>query len=425
MLSLLSLGLLALPVTHATSFPFHARDTSATNATNVTVDMVSSAWYAGWHADNFTLNNVSWDKYTHLIYSFATTLPTVSNITLNGSDAILLPRFVQMAQENDVVPMVSIGGWGGSQFFSSNVGSEENRTAFVKTVTEFAQNYNLSGLDFDWEYPGVQGIGCNVVSVNDTSNFLAFLQALRADPIGANLTLTASAPITPWKGANGSSLTNISGFADTLDWVNLMNYDIWGSWDKTVGPNSPLNDTCAPAVDQQGSAVSAVAAWTAAGMPTYQIVLGVASYGHSFLVAAADAVISDNVLASYPVFNQGEQPLGDAWDNLTNIDACGVNTGPSGVFDFWGMIDGGYLFPNGTVAAGVDYRYDECSQTPYVYNCRTDVMISYDNAESFAAKGKYIASTNLRGFAMWEAGGDYNDILLDSIRSAAGFEDDC
>lgn len=52
-------------------------------------------------------------------------------------------------------------------------------------------------------------------------------------------------------------------------------------------------------------------------------------------------------------------------------------------------------------------------------------MISYDNAESFIAKGSYIANNNLRGFAMWEAGGDYDDILLDAIRQGAGFEDDC
>lgn len=57
---------------------------------------------------------------------------------------------------------------------------------------------------------------------------------------------------------------------------------------------------------------------------------------------------------------------------------------------------------------------------PYVYNSKSQVMISYDNAQSFAAKGNFIKDNNLRGFAMWEAGGDSEDILLDSIRSSAG-----
>lgn len=63
--------------------PFHSRDfhhqiarslasnnVSTTNSTNSTVDMVAAAYYTGWHAANFTLDDVSWEKYTHLIYAF-------------------------------------------------------------------------------------------------------------------------------------------------------------------------------------------------------------------------------------------------------------------------------------------------------------------------------------------------------------------
>lgn len=48
-------------------------------------------------------------------------------------------------------------------------------------------------------------------------------------------------------------------------------------------------------------------------------------------------------------------------------------------------------------------------------------MVSFDNAQSYTAKGNFIKATGLRGFAMWEIGGDYHDILVDSIRSAAGY----
>lgn len=51
-------------------------------------------------------------------------------------------------------------------------------------------------------------------------------------------------------------------------------------------------------------------------------------------------------------------------------------------------------------------------------------MISFDDVPAFHAKGQFIQSLGLRGFAMWEAGGDSDDILLDSIRTAAGFPDD-
>ncbi len=39
-----------------------------------------------------------------------------------------------------------------------------------------------------------------------------------------------------------------------------------------------------------------------------------------------------------------------------------------------------------------------------------------------AAKGQYIKDAGLAGFAMWEAGGDSSDILLDAIRLAVGFQ---
>ena len=49
----------------------------------------------------------------------------------------------------NVAAMVSVGGWSGSLYFSTSVGSADNRTAFVKTVVDFAQNYNLDGVDFE------------------------------------------------------------------------------------------------------------------------------------------------------------------------------------------------------------------------------------------------------------------------------------
>jgi chitinase len=48
-------------------------------------------------------------------------------------------------------------------------------------------------------------------------------------------------------------------------------------------------------------------------------------------------------------------------------------------------------------------------------------MVSFDDPASFAAKGRFIAQNGLRGYAMWEAGGDSKDMLIDAIRTSAGF----
>ncbi|KAL0580742.1 hypothetical protein V5O48_001300 [Marasmius crinis-equi] len=383
---------------------------------------ISTAWYASWHAtEGFPLENVPWSKYTQLTYAFAETTPDSAalSLTVNGDtpETDLLNNFVTMAHQNGVKASVSIGGWTGSRFFSTAVGSPENRTTFVKTVSDFASKFNLDGIDFDWEYPGVQGIGCNTINEQqDTNNFLLFLQELRKDSVGSKLVLSAATSVRPYQ----ITQQPLSAFSEVLDFIAIMNYDIWGPWSPSVGPNAPLDDTCASSDKQDGSAVSAVKAWTSAGFPASQIVLGVAGYGHSFTVRPEDAFEADGVtLAAYPAFDASKHASGDSWDDPPGVDVCGVQQNSGGNFNFWGLIEGGYLDSSGNPNAGVPNRFDDCSQTPYVYDPDTQLMVSFDNARSFAAKGEFIRTNGLAGFSMWEAGGDSNDILLDAIRSTA------
>jgi len=151
--------------------------------------------------------------------------------------------------------------------------------------------------------------------------------------------------------------------------------------------------------------------------------LGVAAYGHSFTVLKADAFVSGskNTLVAYPPFDASDPPVGDSWDDAAGVDECGNLQGPGGNVDFWGLVQLGYLNTDGTPKKNIAYRFDSCSQTPYVYNFTSQIMVSFDNAQSFAAKGRFISENGLKGFAMWEAGGDFNDILLNSIRTAAWF----
>lgn len=297
---------------------------------------VKATWYAGWHAtEGFPLSSISWSKYNTLFYSFAETARSVNSLSLTDSDGELLPQFVSEAHAHGVEAHIAVGGWTGGIWFSSDLDTAKNRTAFVKTVVDFASHYKLDGIQFDWESPNNQGIGCNTISVHDTANFLAFLQELRRNPVAAKLTLSAAVGLAPFFNASGSPLTDVTGFAKVLDYVAVMNYDVWGSWFSTVGPNAPLNDICAAPANRQGSAVSAVKAWTDAGMPADQIVLGVASYGHSFSVPHSDAFVSHTKkLAAYPTFNASNQPLGDSWDDTGYTDVCGVYEGPGGTFNF-------------------------------------------------------------------------------------------
>ena len=72
-------------------------------------------------------------------------------------------------------------------------------------------------------------------------------------------------------------------------------------------------------------------------------------------------------IAAYPAFDSHVQPQGDSWDEIApaGVDQCGNPTdgGPSGVYNFWGLIEDGLLTSNGTAASGMGFRRDTCSQT--------------------------------------------------------------
>ncbi|KAF9261243.1 endochitinase [Marasmius fiardii PR-910] len=375
---------------------------------------VANAWYPGWRTDR-PPSGLSWEKYTHMTYAFALTTPDTTVLSFEGSNPEGIPAFVKEAKKNGVKALVSIGGWSGSQFFSTAVGSPENRTVFVKTVTDLVTQYGLDGLDFDWEYPNLQAQGNNIINPNDTSNYILFLEELRSHPVGKNLIITSAVSITPFNNASGKPSSDLSRFAAPQDYITIMNYDIWGPWSATVGPIAPLDDSCAVPANQQGSGVSSVAQWTAAGVPLNKLVLGLPTYGQGFTVNPTDAFKNGSTteLAEHPPFNASNPPNGDQWDGA---DARGVVNPAGGMFTFQGLINEGYLATDGTPK--LPYQFDNCSKGAFIYNAEKQVMVAYDSAETWQAKGQYIKKADLAGFAIWHSAGDSNDILLNSVRGA-------
>ena len=70
-----------------------------------------------------------------------------------------------------------------------------------------------------WESPGLQGIGCNLLSKDDSANFLSFLKTLRSQNGASRLIISAAVSITPFVGADGKPLTDVSGFKEVLDYI--------------------------------------------------------------------------------------------------------------------------------------------------------------------------------------------------------------
>ncbi|KAJ8495473.1 hypothetical protein ONZ45_g12843 [Pleurotus djamor] len=387
---------------------------------------IAAASYAGWHSEGpraFPLDKVPWKKYTVMKYAYA--VPTHDgSLDISRSNPSILPDFARKAKENGVIPLISIGGRDGSRFFSNAVNSTENRAKFVKTLVNFVKKYGLAGVDFDWEYPGKEW-ACSGrsprnntdCSDSDSRNFVNLLQELRQDPDGRSFNITATVPSKLYECLGDP--VDVLAFSLPLDHITIMNYDFWGLSSPTAGPNSPVYDACAAPANQKGSARTALMDWALHGFPASKIVLGVPAFGNSYKVNPKDAFTSDGQLASYPIFDGTQR--GDAWDDPASEDECGKSNGPKGTYSFGGLIEAGFLDSDGTPRGEVVYSFNDCSQTPYLYDKQKQLFVSFDDARSFAAKGAFIKEKGLVGFSMWEAGGDPDNILLDSIRDAVGF----
>ncbi|KIJ37302.1 glycoside hydrolase family 18 protein [Sphaerobolus stellatus SS14] len=342
---------------------------------------IASAWWTDYHAASTW--GISWEKYNHLMYSFA--VPQADgSLTMPSSTDDMIKNFTDTAHAKNIPVSLTVGGWGGGAAFSALVASANMRTTFITALSNLVAQHEFDGIDFDWEYP---------TTADDVANFLLLLQEMRANPSTSNLILSAATPVTgPW-----INTADVSGFAKVFDFIEIMNYDVWGPWSNAIGPNAPLDDSCASS-HQEGSATSAVQKWTAAGMPANKIVLGVASYGHAYMFQGSDFA------AFAPFTPNGPLAPTDSW-----------NPPPSSSMEFWGLIQLGYLSEDGTAKSGINYIFDSCSKTAYVHDPSKQVVVSYDDVPVFQAKGEFIASKGLRGFAMWEAGSDYKDMLLDAI----------
>jgi chitinase len=149
--------------------------------------------------------------------------------------------------------------------------------------------------------------------------------------------------------------------------ITIMDYDLQSNPTIGAGPSSPLNDSCAPMGARFGSAFSATDAWTAAGIPRNQILLGVPAYGHSHVVPPTQISNPSVAHLSYPPFNLDLEQVGDSWSGDGVVDVCGNVKGPDGTYTYWGLMQQGFLNTNGSVKDGIEYRFDGCSMTVCVF----------------------------------------------------------
>lgn len=130
-------------------------------------------------------------------------------------------------------------------------------------------------MDLDWEYPGEGGDRGS--KPEDRERFTKLCQEISAayKPHGLLVTAAVKAAV-----AATTISYEVKKISEALDFVNLMTYDMYGSWNKVAGHNSNTDPTARP-----HNVHLTVETWIAKGANPKKLVLGLASYGRTFKLA--------------------------------------------------------------------------------------------------------------------------------------------
>ncbi|POW22016.1 hypothetical protein PSHT_01812 [Puccinia striiformis] len=137
---------------------------------------------------------------------------------------------------------------------------------------------SFTGIDIDWEYPGQAQIQDNIASSTDSAALLVFFQLLRAK-LGAQKIISAAVTDYTFLNAQGGRMTNVEDFGKVLDYILIMNYDVWGAT-SNPGPNAPFSNGCEDSSQPGANMVSSIKTWTSAGFPRQKILMGLPAYGY-------------------------------------------------------------------------------------------------------------------------------------------------
>lgn len=331
--------------------------------------------YVGGYRGLVNTDLIDATKLTHINYAFIDVKDHRAWLHNERTDTTNFRTLNLLKQKNpDLKILISIGGWSWSENFSDAVLTDTARKAFAESAVNIIAQYNLDGVDIDWEYPGMQGEAGNIFRPEDKQNFTLMFQELRLELDTLQKQTGKTYLLTTAVGGFEQFLqhSEMGKAQQYLDYINLMTYDYsWG----VAGHHTNLYHS--DSYEKENSANKAVTAFIAAGVPASKLVMGVAFYGRGSVVDST---------AKHPLHQK--------------IVAPGRG--------------GGYSYIKDSLVNKQGYRayWDKKAKAPYLYNQTEHKFISYDDERSVKYKCRYIKKKKMAGVMFWEYSSDPKEYLL-------------
>jgi len=194
---------------------------------------------------------------------------------------------------------------------------------------------------------------------------------------------------------------DLPALIEAYDWFNVMDYDYHGAWENFTGHNTPLygrheeDDPSHPG--HRFNLNDSISYYLASGVPKDQIVVGLATFGHGWILKDE----TENGLYCPAV--SGSPP--------------GPYTGQEGFLEYYeiqqALNNDTLPWMPGATPHGWTTVTDGCYMAPYIYN--GPYWFGFDNKESMALKAQWINSLELGGAMVWsieadDFRGDYGEL---------------
>ncbi|CAD0088215.1 unnamed protein product, partial [Aureobasidium mustum] len=341
----------------------------------------SVGYYEGWSltrsCDTMEPEDIPAGAYTHINFAFAFVDPSSYKIAPMAADQV--PLYKRVTGLKDFQPglevWISVGGW------SMNDPDQPTYNTFSKLAASDSAQRHSSPLCCHWEYPVADDRGG---SPDDYDNYVTFLQNLR-QALGASghkYGVSITIPSSYWYMRH----FDIQNIAKTIDWFNIMTYDIHGTWDGTIKSLGPIVQ---PHTNLTEINESLNLLWRNDIDPA-QVVLGLGYYGRSF-------TLSDPECSSPGCTFSGG-------------GSAGPCTGSVGTLSYDEITD--------VIAAGAKVTLDKDAAVKYAV--WGNQWVSYDDKETLAMKIDYANKHCLGGTLVWAVSQDTGGAATDALNAKTG-----
>ena len=232
-----------------------------------------------------SVDQINTTFYTHVHFAFAT---ITSDYAINVTG--LEDQLSLFSNMTGVKRVLSIGGWSFSTDADTYMIFREavtiaNRDTLITSIVDFLDEWDLDGVDFDWEYPDEPDIkGIPAGTTADSSNYYITLDLLKAK-MPTDKTVSITAPASFWY----LERFPIEAISTVVDYIVYMTYDLHGQWDydNAYSDDGCSDGNCLRSHVNLTETLSALSMITKAGVSSNKVAVGVASYARSFEMTEA------------------------------------------------------------------------------------------------------------------------------------------